>query len=1102
MAPRDTEAVLTSTAPVEPAPAAGPVAVCRKLVDWREGVKSTTTGVTTAAALATAIATCVSAAASAEWHTSRVHAVDAIAIAQLLDVERAPSSTVAPPAAKSSFVWAAEGSDVDGDTLLDEWEKRFGLDPASEFGDDGPDGDPDADGRRNAQEQADGTHPWGVHTRYLAEGAASSFFQMRIALLNLDGPNVVLLRFMRASGTVAARVVQLHGLQRTTLDLKDVPELAGAEFSTVIESVAPVVVDRVMTWDESGYGSHAEASTETPRTEWYLAEGATHSNFDLFYLLQNPNATSVPVTVTYLRPAPAPPLTKVYVVPRSSRQNIWVNAEARTDKALADLAASDVSAVIRAPQPILVERAMYLTQAGADGQFGTPDDVPFGAGHASAAVAAPSTTWFLAEGATGPYFDEFILIANPETTAADVEVQYLLVNGNVFTKTYNVAPQSRFNIWVNEESFPGIGKALADQALSATLTSLNGVAIIVERSMWWPRPSPTWVESHNSPGTTTTGTAWAVAEGEVGGTRGTETYLLVANTSDFPGSARVTVVIEGGVPQSATLALPPTSRTNIHVTESMFPGVTGNRFGAVIESLGGTPAQIVVERAMYSDANGIRWSAGSNAIATRLHASPSRGLREFVDISPLGGEYRLDNGLTLHVPQGAVAQPTRIGVAPLSPLAVEEVIRAYGLVDRYVLAAFDGQPDGLAFLKPVVIDLPARPLRDTTDLPLYFVVDTTEQIYAMDGSTVTVKPRANQVSVAVTHFSMGVVAALDDYKASVKKEDMERCELQATPDPCRCGDQRVVQEYMDVQRAGPPGSKGCWRSRWDLTVELLGCATPPWKETVEEGLKMLVTVSPASATVNVDGTTTLNASVVDAARHVFHVPVEWSTVNAAIAAITDRAQGLVRGVATGATQVTAMEACGGAGAAVVTVKDSSRWSGPMTMNGRSWLSHDDAACDSEGTFYRTGVFDHCEYEDTYVFSSFSLERVGSSLQNLNNVATVTKTLVRATNPARCWQSRTFTQSVLPTLDLRSNGAVYSAEQVVPFSPYRADPNVPNKWDSFAQAHSISARMVEDSLVGEFRRSVDGRHHSYACGGVFTATTGQRIVGAFKISPTP
>jgi len=37
-----------------------------------------------------------------------------------------------------------------------------------------------------------------------------------------------------------------------------------------------------------------------------------------------------------------------------------------------------------------------------------------------------------------------------------------------------------------------------------------------------------------------------------------------------------------------------------------------------VDSLGGTPAQLVVERAMYSNAGGVVWSAGTAAVATRL----------------------------------------------------------------------------------------------------------------------------------------------------------------------------------------------------------------------------------------------------------------------------------------------------------------------------------------------------------------------------------------------------------------------------------------------------------------------------------------------------
>ena len=327
------------------------------------------------------------------------------------------------------------GLDADEDELPAGWETAFGLDPRSPAGIDGAAGDPDNDGITNAREYLEGTHPTGLYARYLAEGGSSTFFAgTRLAVLNVEGDNRVLLRFLGPGGTQATRLLALDGRTRVTVDAARIEGISLSEFSTVIESRLPVVVDRLMTWDVRKYGAHAETAQASPSLTWYVAEGATHGGFALFYLLQNPNASALPVTVTYLRPAPAPPLAKTYIVPARSRVNVWVNDEARTDPALAGLAASDVSARFEAPQPIFVERAMYLNRRGPDGVFDIRRDVLFEAGHASSAVSAPALQWFLAEGATGPYFDEFILIANPGDTTAQVEVRYLLGEGTTLTR--------------------------------------------------------------------------------------------------------------------------------------------------------------------------------------------------------------------------------------------------------------------------------------------------------------------------------------------------------------------------------------------------------------------------------------------------------------------------------------------------------------------------------------------------------------------------------------------------------------------------------------------------------------------------------------------
>ena len=500
---------------------------------------------------------------------------------------------------------AAGTGDLDGDGLPGSWESAFGLNSGIGTGNDGASGDPDGDGSPNLTDYRENTHPRGFRSRYFAEGATSGFFDMGVALVNPTNEMAsVLLRFLLADGTTRSQALSIPALTRRTLRPRELSGLDKAEFSTVIESDMQVIVDRTMTWDADGYGSHAETSIGSPASTWYLAEGATHSGFDLFYLVQNPNRTPVTVHVKYLLLS-GPAIEKSYLIAANSRFNIWVNEEARSDPALAALAEAEISAVLTVTSggPVIVERAMYLASGGR----------VFGAGHNSAAVTAPALNWFLAEGATGTYFDLFVLLANPNTQDAHVAATYLMPDGTTIQKSYVVAGNTRRTVWVDLED-----ARLADTAVSTAIAVTNGVPVIVERAMWWPGPTAaTWQEAHNSPGATAAGTKWALAEGELGGSRGIETYILIANTSGFAGFARVALLFEDGTTAQRTYNLRPNSRFNVQVATE-FPEAAGKQFGAVIESLGAVPAQLVVERATYSNSGGIAWAAGTNALATRL----------------------------------------------------------------------------------------------------------------------------------------------------------------------------------------------------------------------------------------------------------------------------------------------------------------------------------------------------------------------------------------------------------------------------------------------------------------------------------------------------
>jgi sugar lactone lactonase YvrE len=252
--------------------------------------------------------------------------------------------------------------DSDFDGLPDWWETKYGLNPYNGFGQDGALGDPDDDGATNLIEYQEGTNPVAAERAYFAEGAAGEVFDTRLALLNPDVARTasVVLKFQTQSGAVVTHSLMIPPSQRRTVDVRnDVPSLAAeGGFSTEIRSHIPVVADRTMSWVRPhGWGTHAETATPAPATTWYLAEGATHSGFQLYYLLQNPGSITASVTITYLLPAPAAPVVRTYQVGPNSRRTLYINDEP-------GLASTDVSAQIVSTLPVIVERAMYLNLPG------------------------------------------------------------------------------------------------------------------------------------------------------------------------------------------------------------------------------------------------------------------------------------------------------------------------------------------------------------------------------------------------------------------------------------------------------------------------------------------------------------------------------------------------------------------------------------------------------------------------------------------------------------------------------------------------------------------------------------------------------------------
>jgi len=300
----------------------------------------------------------------------------------------------------------------------------------------------------------------------------------------------------------------------------------------------------------------------------------------------NPSATASTASIEFL-PEGGAAFTRTFALAPMARVNVYGGL-------IPELAGRSFGATVTFTVPGIAERAMY---------FGQP---LFNGGSAAAGVQSPSTTWYHAEGATGAYFDTFLLLANPGATESAVTVTYYLPVGEPVVRTYVVGAKQRRTIDIEDED-----TRLADASVAMAVSATQPVPS--ERAMYWPGTSAQWFESHASWGVTTLGQRWAFWEGRVGGAAGFETFVLVANPGLADVTATVTFLRTTGAPVQRTIVVPRQARTNVWVNVEV-PELVDESFGVLISASG----PIFAERAMYSDAGGVAWAAGSAVTATRL----------------------------------------------------------------------------------------------------------------------------------------------------------------------------------------------------------------------------------------------------------------------------------------------------------------------------------------------------------------------------------------------------------------------------------------------------------------------------------------------------
>jgi hypothetical protein len=117
-----------------------------------------------------------------------------------------------------------------------------------------------------------------------------------------------------------------------------------------------------------------------------------------------------------------------------------------------------VSIIVESDVPVAADRTMT---------WGAPD----GGLTLDSGSPAPATTWYFAEGATGPFFHAFLSLLNPGVTPSTATVTYHMSTGATAPKEYIVAPGTRRTVYFNAESLTDA--ALAPLAIGPVRTTCS-----------------------------------------------------------------------------------------------------------------------------------------------------------------------------------------------------------------------------------------------------------------------------------------------------------------------------------------------------------------------------------------------------------------------------------------------------------------------------------------------------------------------------------------------------------------------------------------------------------------------------------------------------
>jgi hypothetical protein len=414
---------------------------------------------------------------------------------------------------------------------------------------------------------------------YFAEGYTGPGFEEWLCILNPTTVSAqVTITYMPEGADNLEKNMEIPAMSRQTVCVNtDAGE--NLNVSVKVEANREVVAERAMYFNYRGAwtGGHCVMGSKGTERVLYFAEGHTGPGFEEWLTIQNPGDQQAEVNLTYMMKNGNNHQVSHKVDPRS-RYTVFVNQDCPEQ--------GDLSVKLESSQPVIAERPMYFNYRGA-----------WTGGHCVMGSKGTERVLYFAEGHTGPGFEEWLTIQNPGDQQAEVNLTYMMKNGNNHQVSHKVDPRSRYTVFVNQDC-PEQGD------LSVKLESSQPV--IAERPMYFNYRGA-WTGGHCVMGSKAVDLKWYLAEGYTG--PGFEEWITVLNPNPGTAAVRITVMYmlkDGGAPLVRYHDVPPASRYTINANQDAGNGL---EFSTIIIS----PLPVLAERPMYFDQHG--WTGGHCVVA-------------------------------------------------------------------------------------------------------------------------------------------------------------------------------------------------------------------------------------------------------------------------------------------------------------------------------------------------------------------------------------------------------------------------------------------------------------------------------------------------------